>query len=104
MLLYANRGLPELNLTSIDPLQLGPLVFSTGGLNILAKTTTIYGGSDFQIKKIKMVNFAKKYRLRFSVPRIFVRGQYKVEGNYFLFFFNFTGGCTANLSIYETFP
>lgn len=50
-------GIPELDIPSIEPLQLGDLLVSestnNNGITITAKDIRAYGPSDFKVKKLK---------------------------------------------------
>lgn len=88
--LYKN-GIPERNVPSIDPLQLGTLSINSGGdtdsvqFNLIMRNTTLHNFADtviFKTAKGFTKDLTKPLKLLWSVtlPAVEVRADYDVEG------------------------
>ena len=92
--------MPEYNISTMDPMLFGNMMFTTLGLNIRAYSVLAHEFSKSKIRKVKMIEYGKTYKLQIDIPKLNTEGDYNVEGNYLLFPLNVTGRCHGNFSKY----
>lgn len=107
---YLVTGLPEYDIPSLEPIELGEFIIAGSktdqGLLVTAKDIKAYGASNWNLKNLKVVEFASKYSFQIELPHLYVVGRYNVDGRILIiplqgagqFKGNFTG-CTANVRI-----
>lgn len=65
---YLVRGIPELNIPSIDPINIGDLLVSestqSNGIRITAKNIKSYGSGGFRLRNLEWVNFWTIYNFK----------------------------------------
>lgn len=99
---YLARGIPELDIPSIDPILLGDLIVAESvpgqGVSISAKDIKAYGPSNFKLKKLTVVEYGKIYSFELELPHLYVEGRYIVDGRILLLPVKGSGKFTGNFT------
>ncbi|XP_052890841.1 uncharacterized protein LOC128299042 [Anopheles moucheti] len=99
---YLARGIPELDIPSIDPIHLGDLIVAESvpgqGVSISAKDIKAYGPSNFKLKKLTVVEYGKIYSFELELPHLYVEGRYVVDGRILLLPVKGSGKFTGNFT------
>jgi len=107
---YLIRGIPELDIPSIDPIDIGDLLVSektqSNGVQITAKNIKSYGSSKYVLRNLDVVDYGNLYTFEVYFPYMYVEGTYDVNGQVLLlpirgsgkFAGNFTD-CTGNVRL-----
>ncbi|XP_053672331.1 uncharacterized protein LOC128722676 [Anopheles nili] len=99
---YLARGIPELDIPSIDPIHLGDLIVAESvpgqGVSISAKDIKAYGPSNFKLKKLNVVEYGKIYSFELELPHLYVEGRYVVDGRILLLPVKGSGKFTGNFT------
>ncbi|XP_055383842.1 protein takeout-like [Condylostylus longicornis] len=77
------KGMPELNIPPLEPLDLGDLVISKKqdtGIDISVKNLRVYNATTFKITNFKSENFVGHLTAELLLPRFEIEGFYSVEG------------------------
>nr|XP_022919098.1 circadian clock-controlled protein-like [Onthophagus taurus] len=86
---YLIGGLKDINVPSIDPLEIERLVMENGQgpfrIKALFTNITVYGASNYSIANIKADVKHYTIDLTMKLPKIDIRGKYEVSGNVLLF-------------------
>jgi len=81
---YLVKGIPELDVPSIDPMIIGDLLMSertrTNGLRLSAKKIRAFGASLFKLKKIEVVEYGRLYNVEAFFPKLNIDGVYEING------------------------
>ncbi|XP_055633724.1 uncharacterized protein LOC129774053 [Toxorhynchites rutilus septentrionalis] len=99
---YLARGIPELDIPSIEPINLGDLIVAESvpgqGISITAKDIKAYGPSNFRLKKLSVVEYGKVYSFELELPHLYVEGRYVVDGRIILLPVKGAGKFTGNFT------
>nr|XP_049462885.1 uncharacterized protein LOC120951728 [Anopheles coluzzii] len=99
---YLARGIPELDIPSIDPIHLGDLIVAESvpgqGVSISAKDIKAYGPSNFKLKKLNVIEYGKIYSFELELPHLYVEGRYVVDGRILLLPVKGSGKFTGNFT------
>ncbi|XP_053667281.1 uncharacterized protein LOC128716383 [Anopheles marshallii] len=99
---YLARGIPELDIPSIDPIHLGDLIVAESvpgqGVSISAKDIKAYGPSNFKLKKLTVIEYGKIYSFELELPHLYVEGRYVVDGRILLLPVKGSGKFTGNFT------
>ncbi|KAL1373615.1 hypothetical protein pipiens_005124 [Culex pipiens pipiens] len=104
---YLARGIPELDIPAIEPINLGDLIVAESvpgqGISITAKDIKAYGPSNFRLKKLKytekfVVEYGKVYSFELELPHLYVEGRYVVDGRILLLPVKGAGKFTGNFT------
>uniref|UniRef100_A0A182PKI0 Uncharacterized protein n=1 Tax=Anopheles epiroticus TaxID=199890 RepID=A0A182PKI0_9DIPT len=99
---YLARGIPELDIPSIDPILLGDLIVAESvpgqGVSISAKDIKAYGPSNFKLKKLNVIEYGKIYSFELELPHLYVEGRYVVDGRILLLPVKGSGKFTGNFT------
>ncbi|XP_047363517.1 circadian clock-controlled protein daywake [Vespa velutina] len=96
---YLQKGVPEYNIPSLEPLLLKQLIVSEkSGLRISAKNVEAYGASDFTITDLK-INFDDlEFTMDIKLPHLHVIGTYEINGKILLLPIEGSGPMTGNFT------
>nr|KAF7409176.1 hypothetical protein H0235_014028 [Vespula pensylvanica] len=82
---YLQKGVPEYNIPSLEPLLLKQLIASEkSGLRINAKNVEAYGASDFTITNLKVNLDELIFAMEIKLPHLHVKGTYEINGKILL--------------------
>ncbi|XP_055294865.1 circadian clock-controlled protein daywake-like [Sitodiplosis mosellana] len=95
-------GIPDLNIPSIEPMDIGNLLVSeatqSNGLRITAKNIRAFGASTFKIKSLEVVEYGQIYNAEVFFPKLEVEGTYEVNGQVLLLPIRGTGPFKGNFT------
>ncbi|XP_053965866.1 protein takeout [Anastrepha obliqua] len=80
---YLADGIEELSVPSMEPLYIGDLNILEGGangINVKVKKLNVYGSSNFEIKKIRSSDDAKRFDFELVLPYLHGEGNYNING------------------------
>lgn len=99
---YLSAGIPEMDVPSIEPLELGDLLVSessvSNGLRITAKDIKAFGPSNFKITRLGVSEYGQEYHFDIALPHLYVTGIYTVNGQILLLPIKGTGKFTGNFT------
>uniref|UniRef100_A0A336MQ15 CSON002427 protein n=1 Tax=Culicoides sonorensis TaxID=179676 RepID=A0A336MQ15_CULSO len=85
---YLRSGIKELDIPPIEPILIGDLIVSESvpgqGVSITARDVKAYGPSNFILKKLDVVEYAKKYNFKVELPQLYAEGTYDIDGRILL--------------------
>ncbi|XP_014607681.1 PREDICTED: uncharacterized protein LOC106788710 [Polistes canadensis] len=86
---YLVKGIPELDLPSIEPLLIPELGMENGQgavrVSALFSNITVYGAGNYNTTKIRMDLNTLRIDLHLTIPKVELQGRYEVAGNILLF-------------------
>jgi hypothetical protein len=89
------KGIPEIGLQPLDPLQLEKLRFQQGRGALIIKAiftnVTIRHLSEFQNSEFKLNSKERRVYFNLDIPRLRIDGTYTLDGNVFIFPLGGTG-------------
>ncbi|KAI4499873.1 hypothetical protein M0802_005129 [Mischocyttarus mexicanus] len=96
---YLQKGVPEYNIPSLEPLLLKSLISTDkGGLRISAKDVEAFGASDFTITSLN-INFDNlEFALEVKLPHLHIRGLYDINGRVLLLPIQGSGPMVGNFT------
>jgi len=99
---YLVRGIPELDIPSIDPINIGDLLVSestqSNGIRITAKNIKSYGSGAFRIRNLEVIEYGQLYNVEVFFPEMRVEGTYDVSGQVLLLPIKGTGQFVGNFT------
>lgn len=96
---FLQKGVPEYNIPSLEPLLLKELVAAEGaGLRITAKDVEAFGASDFAITKLKVDLDQLLFNIDVALPHLHIQGKYEVDGKVLLLPIRGSGDMTGNFT------
>ncbi|KAL2747539.1 circadian clock-controlled protein daywake [Vespula maculifrons] len=96
---YLQKGVPEYNIPSLEPLLLKQLIASEkSGLRINAKNVEAYGASDFTITNLKVNLDELIFAMEIKLPHLHVKGTYEINGKILLLPIEGSGPMTGNFT------
>ncbi|XP_053691062.1 protein takeout [Sabethes cyaneus] len=99
---YLARGIPELDIPAIEPINLGDLIVAESvpgqGISITAKDIKAYGPGNFRLKRLNVVEYGKVYSFELELPHLYVEGRYVVDGRILLLPVKGAGKFTGNFT------
>ncbi|KAI8440346.1 hypothetical protein MSG28_001683 [Choristoneura fumiferana] len=76
---YFTKGIPELNVPSLDPVNLDDIVIDGNGLKLSLKEAKLHGIADVDVQDLKVDIDEEKFSLTF-IANMSVTGQYAIDG------------------------
>lgn len=98
---YLLKGIPELNVPSLDPFFVPEIkIAQTGGIQIAAgfKNITISGPTKFRLRSVRADVTSDKFRMKIWFPELVMRGIYDIRGQLLMMPINGRGPCFGNFS------
>lgn len=98
---YLIRGIPELDVPSLDPLYVPEIKISqTGGIQIAAsfRNVTIAGPCKFRLRSVRADTSSDKFRMKVWFPDLVMTGMYDIRGQLLMMPINGRGSCFGNFS------
>ncbi|XP_058453175.1 protein takeout [Malaya genurostris] len=99
---YLARGIPELDIPAIEPINLGDLIVAESvpgqGISITAKDIKAYGPGNFRLKRLNVLEYGKIYSFELELPHLYVEGRYVVDGRILLLPVKGAGRFTGNFT------
>lgn len=95
------RGIPELDVPSLDPLFVPELkIAQNGGIQVAAdfKNISISGPSKFRLRAVRADVGSEKFRMKVWFPELVMRGYYEIRGQLLMMPINGRGSCYGNFS------
>lgn len=100
---YLNKGIPELNVPSLDPLFVPEFkVAQDSGINVKAsfKNITIYGATNFRLRSVRSDTQSDKFRMKIWFPELIIKGEYDIQGMLLMMPIRGNGFAYGNFSKY----
>jgi len=101
---FVVRGIPALDVPSIDPIDIGDLLVSetarsgSNGVQITAKDIKTYGASSFILRSLEVIDYGNLYNVEVFFPLLHVEGTYDINGSVLLLPIQGTGRFTGNFT------
>lgn len=95
------RGIPELDVPSLDPLFVPEIRISqTGGIQVAAvfRNITIEGPCKFRLRSVRADTASDKFRMKVWFPELVLRATYDIRGQLLMMPINGRGSCFGNFS------
>ncbi|XP_015174073.1 PREDICTED: uncharacterized protein LOC107065150 [Polistes dominula] len=86
---YLIKGIPELDLPSIEPLHISELRMDNGQgavrVSALYSNITVNGASNYNATKVRVDLKNLRFDLHLTIPKVELQGRYEIAGNVLLF-------------------
>ncbi|XP_026291089.1 protein takeout [Frankliniella occidentalis] len=93
------RGIPAFNVPSLEPLILPEIrVGESTGIRIRARNVKAFGCSDFKINRLRVDLARNDIEMAITLPKLFILGDYTVDGRVFLLPVRGAGQLTGNMT------
>lgn len=95
------RGIPELDVPSLDPLYVPEIKISqTGGIQVAAvfRNITIDGPCKFRLRSVRADTKTDKFRMKVWFPDLVLKATYDIRGQLLMMPINGRGSCFGNFS------
>ncbi|XP_011192235.1 protein takeout [Zeugodacus cucurbitae] len=99
-------GIKELNVPAMEPLDIGDLNILEGGangINVKVKKLNVWGSSNFEIKKIRASDDAKRFDFELILPYLHGEGNYNINGQILGLTLRGSGPFTGNFTNFYAF-
>lgn len=80
---YLSKGIPELDVPSLNPLLVPELKLSQeSGIQVEAsfKNISIYGAMDFRLRSVRSDIETDRFRMKIWFPKLIMQGHYNIKG------------------------
>lgn len=99
---YLAEGLPKYDIPKLEPIDVGDLLIAESspgrGITITATEIKAFGCSNFNVEKVKIVEYGRRYNLRLGFPNMYILGQYNLNGRVLFLPIRGNGKFTGNFS------
>ncbi|XP_017463766.1 PREDICTED: protein takeout, partial [Rhagoletis zephyria] len=99
-------GIEELGVPAMEPLYIGDLNILEGGangINVKVKKLNVYGSSNFEIKKIRASDDARRFDFELILPYLHGEGNYNINGQLLGLTLRGNGPFTGNFTNFYAF-
>ncbi|XP_067614015.1 protein takeout [Eurosta solidaginis] len=100
------NGIEELSVPAMEPLYIGDLNILEGGssgINVRVKKLNVWGSSNFEIKKIRSSEDAKRFDFELILPYLHGEGNYNINGQLLGLTLRGNGPFTGNFTNFYAF-
>lgn len=101
---YLAEGIPKYDIPKLEPIDVGDLLIAESspgrGITITATAIKAFGCSNYNVEKVKTVEYGRRYNLRIGFPDMYILGQYNLNGRVLFLPIQGNGKFTGNFSEY----